>query len=88
MTLMRKIIHLIILIFASYTSFLQVSRLKRTWQCLESSSPDTMKRYSSELSPLADPGNGIYANILDRAIGQFWCNYHIIRFDALNSSSI
>ena len=36
---------------------------------LESTSGSTVTQFKTELLPLADPGNGIYAAILDRVIG-------------------
>ena len=46
-------------------------RLKKTWAILESTNSSTVNQYKSELLPLADPGNGIYAAILDRVIGMY-----------------
>lgn len=46
-----------------------VSRLKKTWAEVNKEQPGLLKRYREELMPLADPGNGIYSNVLDRVTG-------------------
>jgi regulator of ribosome biosynthesis len=46
-----------------------VSRLKKTWAALEAQHPATLVTYRQVLQPLADPGNGIYSNVLDRVTG-------------------
>jgi hypothetical protein len=48
---------------------LQITRLKKTWTAFETSHPTLSAAYKNELVPLADPGNGIYANILERVTG-------------------
>eukprot|EP00051_Salpingoeca_urceolata_P020979 m.321764 g.321764 ORF g.321764 m.321764 type:complete len:1405 (+) comp19712_c1_seq3:190-4404(+) len=46
-----------------------VQRLKKSWRSLAEEHPTLMQRYHEELAKLADPGNGMYNNVLDRVTG-------------------
>eukprot|EP00054_Salpingoeca_dolichothecata_P039134 m.278683 g.278683 ORF g.278683 m.278683 type:complete len:467 (-) comp97141_c0_seq1:162-1562(-) len=46
-----------------------VARLKKTWQALEDTQPKLFTRFNNVLKTLADPGNGIYANVMEKVTG-------------------
>ncbi len=57
------------LVAPSCSASWQVARLKKTWAALEADQPTLMHHFRTELVPLADPGNGIYAKVLERVQG-------------------